>query len=412
MNIVAIVGAVVATSAVFSVVLFYLIRNSKNYQGKANEVVDQFFNDQKNHNLSLRMSESGETEHLSRRINAFIAYMDSVISHIQIRTKDTEKNAEALYNLIDEAYSHVKALAVLSEMIDKRIPEQAVGIGQVAKTLQNIHLRQSKVITLQMDQINTSASRFSELKESVQNMEKIIQDNVTGYVNLSNHAGAGKDEMLKLQEMIDTLTTKISTVFEANKAINGIASQTNLLAMNAAIEAAHAGESGKGFAVVADEIRSLAENANKQSRIITDSMNSLKESMEEAVHTSKNTSISFDNIFTAIKNMDTNQNELVKAVNSQRENMDGMISQFTSIQENIKEIHDGSGNILTQSNTIQSEVEKLSSITQEVKQASQSLSSNPETAARLMDTAIEKVKINLVNVTEISQEVSEFKVST
>jgi methyl-accepting chemotaxis protein len=330
-NIVAIVGPVMATASVFALVLLCLIRNRKKHQEKANRIIDQFFDDQKNHNLSLRMSESGDMEHLSRRINAFIAHMDRIISLIQIRTKDTEDNAEALYTLIDKAYSHVKALTVLIEIIDKRILEQAASISQVAKVLQDIHIHQSKAITLQIDQINTSVSLFSELKESTRNMEKIIEENIIGYENLSNHAGDGKKEMLKLQEMMDTLTVKIRTVFEANKAINSIASQTNLLAMNAAIEAAYAGESSKGFAVVADEIRSLVESANKQSRIITDSMNSLKESMENAVHTSKNTSISFDNIFTAIENMDTNQNELVKAVYSQRENIEGMISQFTSI---------------------------------------------------------------------------------
>ncbi|MDR0721779.1 MAG: heme NO-binding domain-containing protein [Treponema sp.] len=412
MGIVAIIVGVAVASAAVSVVgvsLFY--RRREAYQGKTYQAMDQFFTDQKNYNLTLRIPENGSMKHLRERINAFIAYLDRVVSLIQNRTKHTEENAETLYKLIDEACSRVKALTVLIEMIDKRIPVQAASIGQVAKVLQDIHAYQNTAITTQIDQISTSASLFTQLETSIQNLDQIIQDNVTGYTNLTSHAGAGKEEMLKLQEVVDTLTVKISTVFEANKVINRIASQTNLLAMNAAIEAAHAGESGKGFAVVADEIRNLAESSNKQSRIITDSMKSLKESMENAVHTSRNTSLSFDNIFTSIKNMDANQNNLVKAVNSQRGNMEELIRQFTGIQQSIKEINEGSGNLLTQSKTIQNEAEKLASITQEVKQASQSLSSNPEVVAQLMDAAIDKVKLNLVSVNEISHEVSVFNVS-
>ncbi|MDR2392918.1 MAG: heme NO-binding domain-containing protein [Treponema sp.] len=337
--------------------------------------------------------------------------MDSIIALIQIRAKQTEENAEALYKLIDDAHSRVKALSILIDTVDKRIPVQAASIGQVAGALKNIHASQSKAISTQLNQINASAALFEELKQGIHNIDRIVQDNTTGYTNLNRHAGTGKDEMLKLREMMDTLTAKINTVFDANKVINSIASQTNLLAMNAAIEAAHAGESGQGFAVVADEIRTLAESSNKQSRIITDSMKSLKDSMENAVHTSKNTSLSFDSIFTAIKDMDTSQKELAKAIGKQSGTIEAMIGRFTGIQESSKDINEGSGNVLAQSTAIQTEVEKLASITQEVKQTSQSLSSNPEAAAKLMDAALDKVKLNLVSIGEIKNESWIFKVS-
>ncbi|MDR2632900.1 MAG: heme NO-binding domain-containing protein [Treponema sp.] len=413
MSILAMAGVALASAGLSAAGVILFFKKKGEVPGQTLQAVEQFFSKLQNHDLRLRMTEDNMAglERIRKGINGFMAYLDSIVALISIRAKQTEENAENLYTLIDDARSRVRALSILVDAVDKRIPVQAASIGHVARVLQDIHAFQGKAISTQMNQVNASAALFEELKGGIRNIDRIIQDNVSGYTNLNTHAGVGKDEMLKLQEMIDTLTTKISTVFEANKVINSIASQTNLLAMNAAIEAAHAGESGKGFAVVADEIRNLAESSNKQSRIITDSMKSLKESMEDAVHTSKNTSLSFDNIFTAIKNMDTNQKELVQAIGKQTETMEGMISRFTGIQQSTQDIHEGAGNILAQSTAIQTEVEKLASITQEAKQSSLSLSSNPEAAVKLMDAAIDKVKLNLVGISEIKNEVSVFQVA-
>jgi len=145
--------------------------------------------------------------------------------------------------------------------------------------------------------------------------------------------------------MQETVSTQINEILryseglsEANTLIQAIADQTNLLAMNAAIEAAHAGQSGKGFAVVADEIRKLASTSLKQSSSIKKLLTDIHALIESIVQTSGKSLESFTNINTKIGNINGMVIELRNSMDEQNTGSGEILNAINEIRGSCREV--------------------------------------------------------------------------
>ncbi|MDR1933916.1 MAG: heme NO-binding domain-containing protein [Spirochaetales bacterium] len=415
MNSPVILGSAAVLTLIFAAFIILWARKKKAPLQEIKQALAQLAAGEGNLALRLPAEGRGDIEQVKAGINAFVTNLDRMIYLIQLGTDHTEKNAEALYKLIEEIHSNVVNIGASTGAVNNLILSQSESTEHVSGLLDDINrtlAKQNGVIEGQIAQVGASSTIIEDLTSSITNVDRIIQSNVAEYEALNNNAGIGREAMVKLAEMMDALNAKLDTVLEANKVINVIASQTNLLAMNAAIEAAHAGDSGKGFAVVADEIRKLAENANSQSKIIATSMKDLKESMESAVITSKNTNASFDSIFSSVQTVTANQHEIQTGAARQTSSVERLIRNYEDIKQGAALIHEGSATIVEKSSSIQGNLGKLVSVTQDVKKASLAISADAESAAGFTEKSIDLVKLNLVSVNEVKDEASVFKVST
>ena len=124
-------------------------------------------------------------------------------------------------------------------------------------------------------------------------------------------------QVKEVGEFIKEVDRQSELLLEANEVISSIADQTNLLAMNAAIEAAHAGDAGRGFAVVADEIRKLAETSSEQSKDIASNLTKIKSVIETVVENTERATVSFETMNKSINNVTELQDAVLGSITEQ-----------------------------------------------------------------------------------------------
>jgi methyl-accepting chemotaxis protein len=194
-----------------------------------------------------------------------------------------------------------------------------------------------------------------------------LTGNADGQVRtLQALSGAGKDSLSGVADLVRKASGSSDQLSEATLLISGIASQTNLLAMNAAIEAAHAGDAGRGFAVVADEIRKLAENSSEQAKLIKDSIDDVKDLIAAVDRNASETMGAFDRIERAVVEVSGLVRQINEAMTEQNAGSSQILEALTSMRDITVSVDSGATEMSGGNKRLLEVLSSLRSITDDV----------------------------------------------
>ncbi len=224
---------------------------------------------------------------------------------------------EGLTGSAERTSRFVDEIVGSNRVVDERLgllQAQVRKLEDATKAMSGAAAEADSAVNDQVAVVEETSAAVVEMTASIEAISRIARERQAAIQSLADDAARGQEAILRVNAAMDELRGRVASTGEIVKVIKKVASQTGLLAMNASIEAAHAGDAGGGFAVVAEEIRSLADETARNAKIIAETLGAVNQSIGQASSVNDEASRAYNVVRTEIDKVSAAIGEIAQGV--------------------------------------------------------------------------------------------------
>ena len=357
-----------------------------------------------------------KNDEIGRLMIDFNTTMDKVaemVNSLIHESKTMQHVGDNLYNNMNETASAITEISANVESIKRQAITQAASVektGNVVETIIEQIQQLDKEIAAQAGAVTQSSSSVEEMAANIVMITQTLEKNNDLIKEMYSMTIDGKNGAQTANAVVKQIAERSDSLLEASVIIQNIASQTNLLAMNAAIEAAHAGETGKGFAVVADEIRKLAEESNAQGKQIGGALKESIEIIRTLIAAGNGAEQIFDKVYELATQISGQEDFITRSMQEQMHANKEVLTAIKGINSTTNTVKAGSSEMLSGSGEVAREMNKLDGLTQVITNSMDEMSAGAIQINNAVVEVNDLVQKNKESIEILATKVKEFTV--